>query len=228
MHRSTYYSLACGILPPIIIHVAYWMNKLAGVDLDPAAQCNPYFEGCVSTSGAVRGGPGLVPFKAVMLPVCFLMIITWRAAREFAVELPLATPRRAGVTRTLGIAGALALVIYVLWLGTDGVIYGWLRRYGATMFFGCTALAQLLFARVVWKSSRLQVLIVARALLVVVTLQWIIGILYVGKRVVLENEEIIFRFENILEWWLMVMMSLGFILVGLLFRHAGTRAGNTS
>ena len=36
----------------------------------------------------------------------------------------------------LGLACALALGVYATFLGTEGVAYGFLRRYGVTGFFG--------------------------------------------------------------------------------------------
>lgn len=225
MKTATILSIACGVLSLAIVQFSYWLNIQAGIDMEPAAQCNPYIEGCVSTSGAVRGGPGLISFKAVMLPVSVLMMMTWAASRRWTVAGERGAWRYAGVTRTIGMVGALALIIYVVWLGTDGVIYGWLRRYGATVFFGCTALAQLMFARTAMGLKPGSGGAAVNALAMVVGLEWLIGMAYVSKRLFVENEAVIFRVENILEWWFVLAMSAGFILMGLVFSHdwQGTR-----
>ncbi|CAE7932381.1 unnamed protein product [Symbiodinium necroappetens] len=58
------------------------------------------------------------------------------------------TPARVDqVILTLGLVGALFLVLYVTFLGSDGDTYRTLRRYGTVVFFGFTFLAQLLFAK---------------------------------------------------------------------------------
>ena len=221
MKLSALPGIACGVLPLVVVHLAYWMNIQAGIDLEPAAQCNPYIAGCVSTSGAVRSGPGIVPFKVVMLLVSVLMMITWVAARRWMVDRGKVGEPYAGVTRTVGVLGAIALVIYVTWLGTDGVIYGWLRRYGATVFFGCTALAQLLLTRSLIGLKQGPGSGRVSTLALVVGLQWLMGVAFVGKKLVLENQALIFRLENILEWWFVVAMSFGFILIGLVMGGGG-------
>lgn len=220
MIRLAYPGVAAGVLSLLAIHLAYWMNMMAGVDLDPSGHCNPYVEGCVSTSGAVRKGPGIVPFKAIMLMVSPLMVYSWILTRRWLMLQVPGGAVNAGVIRTLGIIGALALVIYVIWLGTDGDIYGWLRRYGTTVFLGCSALALLLLARTMWQSlgGARQVSFV-RAFLGVVALQWLIGVISVAKGFLLNNEELISRLENIFEWWFLVALSLAFILKGLIMQR---------
>lgn len=51
---------------------------------------------------------------------------------------------RASVMAVLGIIGAVFLVLYVTALGNEGEWYSWQRRYGVTLYFGGTSLAQLL------------------------------------------------------------------------------------
>ncbi|MDX1556309.1 MAG: hypothetical protein R3212_09805, partial [Xanthomonadales bacterium] len=205
-----------------IIHLAYWLNITSGQALDPEFVCNPYVEGCVSTSRAVRSGPGLLWFKAAMLPVAALMLITWRATGAWMVAQGDPQP---GVRRwavRLGIGGAIALVFYVLYLGTDGAVYAWLRRYGVVFFFGLTALAQLVTARFLWGVFPAGAPAVARMLLGVVSLQWAIGVFSVLKRLLFVDAEFIDRLENITEWLMIMCMSLVFILIGLMLNTRKT------
>lgn len=218
MNRQTIIAIACGVVPMAIVHFAYWLNIQAGVALDAEFVCNPYLEGCVSTSRGVRSGPGLVWFKAVMLPVAILLVVTWRALADWMAGLSTEMPRVRRWTLRLGIGGAIALVFYVIYLGTEGPVYSWLRRYGIIFFFGFTALAQLVAARFVWGVFPAGAPRTAAAFLAVVTLQWGIGVFSAIKRLIFENPHFLDRLENVTEWFMIAAMSLGFVLLGLLLR----------
>lgn len=123
-----------------MVHLAYLVSW-AGGQVDG---CFPYLEGCTSISRAARQAPAIHLFRAVMIPVAAAMAATWmlvaawlRALGEPARHIPRAL---AG----LGVTGAVFLVLYAVFLGTEGVVYGLLRRYGVTMFFAFTALAELI------------------------------------------------------------------------------------
>ncbi|HUF81645.1 MAG TPA: hypothetical protein VMN03_10955 [Burkholderiales bacterium] len=211
--------LICGVVPIIIVHLAYWLNIRAGAPLAPEFVCNPYTEGCVSTSRAVRSGPGLLWFKAVMLPMAAVLVVAWRSAVSWMASLETDMPGIRRWTLRLGIGGAVALVFYVLFLGTEGEMYSWLRRYGVVFFFGLTALAQLLTARYVVGAFHTQLPRSAAAFIATVSLQWAIGVFSVLKGYFFDDPEVIDRLQNITEWWMIVAMCLGFVFLGLLFRR---------
>ena len=139
-----------GVLPVAAVFVAYALNRYTGTDLEPRFICNPYIDGCVSISRAVRSGPGLHLFRAVMLPCAMLLFISWAMVRDWLLCIDACRSRRAAAVFWLGAVGALFLVLYVTWLGTEGEWYRWLRRYGVTVYFGGTSLAQLLLVWVLW------------------------------------------------------------------------------
>lgn len=223
-NRPTLTLIACGLMPMAIIHLAYWLNIEHGAGLDPAFICNPYVDGCVSTSRAVRSGPGLLWFKAVMLPVAVLLVLSWRSLGAWMGCIVAAPERNQPKIRRwavrLGIGGAIALVFYVLFLGTEGPVYGWMRRYGVVFFFGFTALAQLLMARFVLHVYPAGAPRAAAMFLGVVCLEWAVGVFSVVKRFIFDNPDFIDRLENITEWIMIAAMSLGFVLLGLLIRGA--------
>lgn len=215
--------LVCGVVPIVIVHLAYWLNIRAGAALAPEFICNPYTEGCVSTSRAVRSGPGLFWFKAVMLPMAAVLVVAWRSAAWWMASLETAMPGIRRWTLRLGIGGAVALVFYVLFLGTEGEMSSWLRRYGVVFFFGLTALAQLLTARCVAGTFHTRWPRSATAFIATVSLQWAIGVFSVFKGYFFDDPEVIDRLQNITEWWMIVAMCLGFVFLGLLFRGQHAR-----
>ena len=86
------------------------------------------------------------------------------------------------------------------WLGTEGDWYRWLRRYGVTVYFGGTSLAQLLLVWVLWPQrdrlagGRLGGPIGALTSLVV--LQWFLGVASVAKRLLLDDPDLVDRIDD--------------------------------
>ena len=218
-----------GVLPVAAVLLAYTLNRLAGSELDARFVCMPYLEGCVSISRAVRSGPGLHLFRAVMLPCAMLLFLSWAMVRDWLLCIGACEQRRAAIVFWLGAVGALFLVLYVTWLGTEGEWYRWLRRYGVTVYFGGTSLAQLLLLWVLWPQrnrladGRLRGPVVALASLVF--LQWLLGVSSVAKRLLLDDPELMDRIENLIEWYYGLPMALVMVVVALMFNRSGFRYG---
>ena len=133
-------------------------------------------------------------------------------------------PRRARTIFLLGAVGAVFLVFYVTALGTEGEWYRWMRRYGVTFYFAGTALAQLLLVAVLWPQRRVlhggRLLGPVNVLMVLVSLQWVLGVLSVLKHVFFSDPELVDRFENIVEWWFALPMALAFLVIAWLFARS--------
>jgi len=226
--RPYWLALWCGLVPIAVTHAAWLLNLLA-----PAAQladefrCIPYWDGCVSVSRAVRSGPGLMLFRAVMLPTAALLAITWLCVAPWLAALRPDGQSRARWISVAGFIGALFLVLYVSALGTDGPWYGWLRRYGVVVYFGLTALSQLLLVHALWPMGRdvrfrhLQGPI--RVLFALVSVEWLCGVLSVAKRVLLSDPALIDRIENVVEWWFALALSAAFLALAVLMYRSGFR-----
>lgn len=184
----------------------------------------PYFEGCVSISRAARSGPGLILFKVLMLPAALLLFATWTAVRRRLLNLYACPTHRAGLIGLLGAATAVFLVMYVLALGNDGDWYRWQRRYGVIIYFGGTALAQLMLVWVLWPqrlcllSGRL--LTPISALTGLVTAQWLLGVFSSVKRLIFNDPAVIDQVENIIEWWYALHMALAFLAIAWILSFA--------
>lgn len=206
--------ITCGLLPLVMAHFSYWLNIHASDTLPAVFQCNPYFEGCVSVSRAVRSGPGLYWFKLVMMPTAICMAVAWQFVDEWMTQLRPTMPQTRLWAFRLGVGGTIALVIYVVFLGTEGDVYRWMRRYGVVCFFGFTALAQLLAARLVWDAFGTARKGRAALFIVIVGLQWLVGVSSVFKKLVLQDPLLVDRLENMSEWLMVGLMSLGMMLIG--------------
>ena len=119
--------------------IAWPLSRDAGFIPD----CNPFLDGCASISRAARHGDANPVFKALMLPCAALQgLHWWLAARWLALH-----GSGARAMRTLAVVAATALAVYVFALGSDGALYGWMRRYGITFYFAGSFLAMALFVR---------------------------------------------------------------------------------
>jgi hypothetical protein len=221
MRRSVLVAFLAGSLPVIAVLAAYLLNIFAGDELEARFICNPYWDGCVSISRAARSGPGLYLFRLVMIPVAVLLLVCWNDVRNWLLGMDACSIRRSRIIFALGALGAVFLVSYVTALGSEGEWYRWMRRYGVTVYFGGTALAQLLLAWVLWPQRR----DLARGalpgpvsmLMALVCLQWALGLASVIKRVFVYNPEMMDRIENIIEWAFALPMSLAFVVIAVFF-----------
>ena len=104
------FAVLAGVLPIVAATAAYLLNLRFGQQLDPRFACFPFTEGCVSISRAVRSGPGLHLFRALMLPVAVLMFLTWAGIGAWLKAQDLCRARRRRWVVGLGAVGAAFLV----------------------------------------------------------------------------------------------------------------------
>ena len=79
--RPHWLPLLAGLVPIAAAHAALGLNLVFPAEgLDAEFRCQPYWDGCVSVSRAVRTGPGLLLFRALMLPTAALVFLTWLLA----------------------------------------------------------------------------------------------------------------------------------------------------
>ena len=139
------------IVPFVAANSAYLISAVN----DAVPWCFPYFEGCTSVSRAARGGIANPIVRALMLPQAVILVLYWWLCAEWLRGF---APQRVVTRRAilgLGIVAALFLILYATYLGVQGDFYQWMRRYGITVHFGCTAIAQFLLTSVVARDPRL-------------------------------------------------------------------------
>jgi hypothetical protein len=221
MTRAAAVALLAGLLPIAAAHAAYLLNVYAGSGFPAEFICMPYLDGCVSISRAARSGPGLLLFRWLMLPSAVLLLLNWDFVRRWLGGLRVCTGKRGWTLAGLGMFGALFLVLYVTALGHEDEWYRWQRRYGVILYFGGTALAQLLLVRVLWPVRRRlssgRLLRPVTLLTALVSLQWGLGVFSACKRLIFDDPVFIDRLENIIEWWYALPMSLAFFAVAWMF-----------
>ncbi|MDJ0653658.1 MAG: hypothetical protein QNJ40_05880 [Xanthomonadales bacterium] len=142
MPHVRYLPIAIFLLPFAAANLAWLMSTLNG----SIPVCVPYWEGCVSISGAARQVPTIYLFRGLVIPgavltgVFWLLVLRWLASAD-------GQSRFHRVTLTLlGLAGSAFLIVYAITLGTDTAAYRLMRRYGINLYYGLTYLAQVMLA----------------------------------------------------------------------------------
>ncbi len=212
-------ALLAGLLPLVAALTAWALSTALGL----IPSCNPFIDGCVSVSRAARHDLPNHLFRALMLPAAVLQGLCWLlAARWLAGLLP--PYRLLRWLAPLGLAAAVALVLYGAFLGTEGATYRWLRQYGTVIYFGSTCICLLIAGGGVQRAVRAGRLALARwveyALVALALALVTLGLLNALVAALL-GDEIKGRIENVTEWWGALIFVLGFFALTLIWRRVG-------
>ena len=142
---------SAAIIPFVAGNVAYLIS--ASAELVP--WCFPYLEGCTSVSRAARSGLANPVFRGIMLPYAAVLMLYWWLAAEWLRGFAPERRRLRHSMLGLGLVGALFLILYATFLGVEGEVYQWMRRYGITVHFSFTVLAQFLLTHALARDRRL-------------------------------------------------------------------------
>lgn len=219
--------LITGFAPIFAAHVSYLIAIRAGI----LPACMPYVEGCTSISATGRYPPASFLFKAVMMPESILMAVYWLFSVAWLRSLERAAGRSGNGGTSIavfGVAGALFLIVYVTFLGTQGPVYDFMRRYGVYLYFLFTVVAQLiLVARVMSVASGLRirgVVTITKIQLAVALIPFALGIVNVILKTVLDDAT---APERIIEWIFALLMHSYFLLSYFSWRATGFDASFT-
>jgi hypothetical protein len=216
------------LVPLAGVHVAY----LIAVDFGYLQLCIPYIEGCTSISATGRYPPASFLFKAVEMGMAVALPVFWYFSVKWLRALDPGSHGRAVWSIFLsGLIGAIALIVYVTFLGTREPFYEFMRRFGIYFYFLGTVLAQLFLAVSFRGISRklgdrgLQRL--ALAMLLLCLMPFALGFLNIAQKSLLPYE-IADRAENSIEWIASLMMQAYFFVIFLAWRRTGLAVAVTA
>lgn len=213
--------LITGLLPIIAIHV----SLIVAINAASIPACFPYIDGCASISATGRYEPASFIFKPAMMSAWTMLVFYWL----FNVAWLRSLAREAGEKdrigawmASIGCAGALALILYITFLGTHAAFYEFMRRFGVYLYFLFTVIAQIMLARHSLSLSRsLSLPIIekiARAQLTLALIPFGLGALnLVLKSTLLDPDPA----ENIIEWIFALLMHVYFLLSYFTWRETG-------
>ena len=154
---------------------------------------------------------------AVALPVFWYFSVKWLKALD-----PRWHSHAVWSIFVSGAVGALALIVYVTFLGTKEPFYEFMRRFGIYFYFLGTVLAQLFLAvslRGICKGLRDRALArMATVMLVFCLMPFVLGILNLVQKEILPHATAD-ALENSIEWVASLMMQAYFLVVFLAWRR---------
>ena len=199
--------LIAAIAPLIGINVAYWI----GANNEVLPSCIPYIDGCTSISSTGRYPPGDRLFRAILLPQSTVLAFTWYFAVLWLRTLHPAAKYGSAILVS-GLVGAIALVLYVSYLASNDPFYEIMRSYGVYLYFGGTALAQLILSLSLDRSP------MQRAMVWITVTPWALGVLNLVQKAVLGSLN---SNENRIEWIASLLMQVWFVLLWINWRRSG-------
>ena len=209
--------LLAGLLPFTAMCGAF----LIGLAAETLPVCNPITDGCVSISATGRRPPGSYLFRALMLPFSLVLVFFWYYAALWLRVLD-DDLRRSTLLSVLisGIVGALAVAVYVTFLGTKEPVYEFMRRTGIYFGFVGTGLAQLFLSIALLRIARLRPELsidrVARTLLGLSIGLLGLGVLNIIMKAILEDPD---ATENRIEWLAALGLQVHFVITYVAWRR---------
>ncbi len=198
-----------GFLPLLVVNSAYLGSALGG----NIPLCFPYLQGCTSISAAGRYGLAYFFFKAGMIPAAVLLAAFWFACRRWLLALGGEDGRMVRAMLVVGCTSAAFLILYTVFLGSKGDFYNLMRRYGVTVYFSFSYLAQLMLLgrmRQLRQAGRLELpdyILRGKLALVVALLVLGLGSIPISNFVVEKD-----RPENAVEWMFSLLMVSYYLL----------------
>lgn len=214
MHLRWYAWLTV-LLPLVAVHLAYALSAAAG----HVEWCMPYWDGCSSISRAGRFGLANHLFKALMLPHAAQLMGFWALCWLWLRSLRPDAPHRVHAVLVLGLVAALFLVLYATFLGVEGPTYQWLRRYGITVFFAFSVLAQMCVIALLQPIPRVPPAL-RKTMLVLAALLLGLGLASIPLQHLAADTD---AAMDALEWNYALLMVLFYGLIGLAWRATGFR-----
>ncbi|RDX36469.1 hypothetical protein DZA50_04735 [Kangiella sp. HD9-110m-PIT-SAG07] len=151
------------------------------------------------------------------MPTAALLVLFWYLQ---SISLQKITHKQHRTIFILGGIGALFLILYVNFLGTEGDFYQFMRRYGITFYFALTVLAQMLSIRSLQKARQSldrQSQKYLKIQFIFMILYWCLGI----ANVIIKATGVSWadQAENIIEWHFALYMSLYFGLTAMMWKR---------
>lgn len=208
-----------GVIPVLAVTLAYWL----GVDNGILPSCNPWLDGCTSISSTGRHAPGSYLFRAIELPFAMVLVFIWYFSHAWLNELCGGNHRRTiKIMFIAGVTAAMALIIYVTFLGTSELIYEYMRRFGIYVFFLGTATAQLLLSLLIAAQTNLDDTYgmrgLSRQMIFLAALPVFLGVLNLILKSVMDYTDAV---ENSIEWIASLSMQIWFVFLYLVWRRTG-------
>ena len=215
--------LITGGLPIVAIH----LSLIVAIDAEVIPACFPYVDGCTSISATGRYEPANFIFKPALMTEWVLLVLYWLFNMAWINELARSADERPAGTwmAVTGCTGAVALILYVTFLGTQAPFYEFMRRFGVYLYFLFSVIAQIVLARhTIRLASALRyrrVAAIGKAQLALALVPFALGALNLVLKSTLADPD---PAENVIEWVFALLMHACFLLSYWTWRETGFAA----
>jgi hypothetical protein len=208
--RLEWLALWAGLLPFFVINISYAVSALSG----HIPACFPYLFGCTTISSAGRYGFSYFFFKAGIIPSAVLLAGFWILCHRWLTELGDDNDTMKKSIAVLGVLAALFLTLYTMFLGHRGDFYFLMRRFGVTLYFGFSGLAQIMLLARLDRLRRQGLTRIPEQLLRLMLLM-LIGLLIIGLASIPIRFFIVDKkwARNIVEWNFAMLMISYYVVV---------------
>lgn len=212
--------LIAGIVPFVGVHVCY----VVAVQYGHLPACIPYIDGCTSISATGRYPPANFLFRAVEMTSAALLLVIWYLTVEWLRALrPGLSGNMAVAILISGMTGAIALIVYVTFLGTTEPFYEFMRRFGIYFYFLGTTLAQLFVALSLRSAGNAALGRLPDVMLWLCVSPFALGLLNLAQKAVLAHATAD-ALENSIEWFASTLMQAYFVVLFFAWRRTGFKA----
>ncbi|MEM7431668.1 MAG: hypothetical protein AAF351_06975 [Pseudomonadota bacterium] len=215
--------LIAGIVPLL----ASFGALLIGIYAGSLQVCFPPIDGCMSISATGRTPPGSYWFKALMLPQAVLLFAVFALSATWLRRL--STTVSNARCRTIVVAAAIAavaVIVYVTFLGTNEPIYKFMRRGGIYFAFVGLFVAEFTLAqglrRGAIETMRHDLKLLANGMLFLCLTPLALGLLNLGLKATLGREAADAP-ENAIEWIASVLLQSYYFLLYVAWRKTHVR-----
>lgn len=211
--------LIAGLLPLMAVYLAFGI----GVYADVLPSCIPFIDGCVSVSATGRKPPGSFLFRAVMLPQVAFLLFTWYFSVLWLRSLnPDLRRSVAAAVHAFSVISAVALVLYVTFLGTKEPLYELMRRFGIYFYFAGAVFAQLVIAIALSRTRRARehgsLQRIARLMIGLSAMPFLLGLLNFYLKATLADPD---SAENTIEWIAATSMQIYLVVLYFAWKRTG-------
>tara|TARA_B100001248_G_scaffold262722_1_gene261586 strand:- start:24615 stop:25112 length:498 start_codon:yes stop_codon:yes gene_type:complete len=152
----------------------------------------------------------------IMYPTAVIQIFVWLLSKKWLQKINV-KQNSGRLLPYIGFAAGIFLCLYITFLGTEGDIYRLLRKYGISLYYGLTYIAQLIlhYNLEPYKKYRLPKIMLSLCLAL---LPMGLASLYFSATFVDPLKDIA---ENIAEWNMTFLIMLWFLFLAMIWRQQG-------
>ncbi len=130
------------------VAISLWLSR----HFDRVTDCRVFIDGCHSISAGGREEPAVFVFRATIIPVGVLLMLTWWLSIQWLRKLGATGAGTRLVLHLLGTASPVLLIAYIALIGSAGEIDHAIRQVVISTYFPATLVAKIILAGILLRT----------------------------------------------------------------------------